>query len=79
MIPFWKRLKASHAKIEAVATDMSPAYTLAVRENLPQALHVFDHFHVVKLFNDRLADFRRELQREARDRWARRSSRAPAG
>ena len=65
LTPFWKRLKASHAKIQAVATDMSPAYTLAVRENLPQALHVFDHFHVVKLFNDRLADFRRELQREA--------------
>lgn len=65
LIPFWKRLKASHAKIHAVATDMSPAYSLAVRENLPKALHVFDHFHVVKLFNDRLADFRRELQREA--------------
>jgi transposase len=65
LIPFWKRLKASHAKIEAVATDMSPAYTLAVRENLPKAIHVFDHFHVVKLFNDRLSDFRRELQREA--------------
>ena len=65
LIPFWKRLKASRAKIQAVATDMSAAYTLAVRENLPQALHVFDHFHVVKLFDDRLADFRRELQREA--------------
>jgi transposase len=63
--PFWKRLKASHAKIEAVATDMSPAYTRAVRDNLPKAIHVFDHFHVVKLFNDRLAGFRRELQREA--------------
>jgi len=65
LIPFWKRLKASHAKIEAVATDMSPAYTLAIRENLPDAIHVFDHFHVVKLFNDRLSDFRRALQREA--------------
>ena len=65
LIPFWKRLNASHAKIEAVATDMSPAYILAVRENLPKALHVFDHFHVVKLFNDRLSAFRRELQREA--------------
>ena len=65
LIPFWKRLKASHAKIEAVATDMSPAYILAVRENLPKAIHVFDHFHVVKLFNDRLSDFRRELFREA--------------
>ena len=25
LIPFWKRLNAAHAKIEAVATDMSPA------------------------------------------------------
>jgi transposase len=65
LIPFWKRLKAAHAKIEAIATDMSPAYILAVRENLPKAIHVFDHFHVVKLFNDRLSDFRRELHREA--------------
>lgn len=65
LIPFWKRLKAAHARIEAIATDMSPAYIMAVRENLPKAIHVFDHFHVVKLFNDRLSDFRRELQREA--------------
>lgn len=65
LIPLWKRLKAAHARIEAVATDMSPAYIFAVRENLPKAIHVFDHFHVVKLFNDRLASFRRELQREA--------------
>jgi len=65
LIPFWKRLKAAHARIEAIATDMSPAYIAAVRENLPRAIHVFDHFHVVKLFNDRLSDFRRELQREA--------------
>ena len=65
LIPFWKRLKAAHARIEAIATDMSPAYIFAIHENLPKAIHVFDHFHVVKLFNDRLADFRRELQREA--------------
>jgi transposase len=65
LIPFWKRLKAAHARIEAIATDMSPAYIFAVRDNLPRAIHVFDHFHVVKLFNDRLSDFRRELHREA--------------
>ena len=65
LIPFWKRLKAAHARIEAIATDMSPAYIAAVRDNLPKAIHVFDHFHVVKLFNDRLSDFRREQQREA--------------
>jgi hypothetical protein len=28
--PFWKRLKASHAKVEAVAMDLSAAYRLAV-------------------------------------------------
>ena len=63
--PFWTRLSASHARIKAVATDMSAAYTQAVRENLPKAIHVFDHFHVIKLFNDKLSDLRREVQREA--------------
>jgi len=66
--PFWKRLRASRAKIKAVATDMSLAYILAVREHLPRAVHVFDHFHVIKLFNEKLSDFRRELYREATDR-----------
>ena len=63
--PFWKRLRASRAKIKAVATDMSLAYILAVREHLRRAVHVFDHFHVIKLFNEKLSDFRRELYREA--------------
>jgi len=62
---FFKKLRASHARIKAVATDMSPAYTLAVRDNLPKAIHVFDRFHVVKLFNEKFSLFRRELQREA--------------
>lgn len=62
---FFKRLHASHAHVAAVATDMSPAYILAVAQNLPKALHVFDRFHVVKLFNDKLSDLRRDLQREA--------------
>jgi transposase len=63
--PFWRRLRAARAKVEAVATDMSPAYIQAVREHLGDAIHVFDHFHVVKLFNEKLSDFRRELYREA--------------
>lgn len=66
--PFWKRLRASRAKVEAVATDMSPAYIEAVREHLGDAVHVFDHFHVIKLFNEKLSDFRRELHREATDK-----------
>ena len=63
--PFWKRLRPSGAKIEAVAMDMSGAYQAAVRANLPKAVIVFDHFHVVKLFNDKLSELRRALYREA--------------
>jgi transposase len=29
--------------------------------HLPGAVIVFDHFHVVKLFNDKLSDLRRQL------------------
>ena len=66
--PFWGRLRAARARVEAVATDMSPAYLQAVRENLGDAIHVFDHCHVVKLFNEKLSDFRRELYHEATEK-----------
>ena len=65
LLPFWKRLCSSQARIKAVATDMSPAYTAAVRDHLPKAIHVFDRFHVIKLFNDKFSIFRQDLQREA--------------
>lgn len=67
LLPFWRRLRASGAKIEAVATDMSPAYIDAVTTHLPQATLVFDRFHVMKLYNDKLSNLRRELYREAKD------------
>ena len=63
--PFWKRLRGSKAKIKAVATDMSSAYYSAVLKNIPNAKHVFDRFHIVKLMNDKLTTLRRDLQREA--------------
>jgi transposase len=63
--PFWKRLRPSKAKIEAVAMDMSRAYWGAVLTHLPKAKIVFDHFHVIKLFNDKLSDLRRTMYREA--------------
>jgi transposase len=61
LTPFWRRLRRAHAKIEAVATDMSAAYIRAVRENIRRAVHVFDHFHVIKLYNEKLGTFRRWL------------------
>jgi len=64
---FWTRLRRSGAKIEAVAADMSPAYMSAVMEHLPEATLVFDRFHVIKLYNDKLSDLRRELYRTAKD------------
>jgi transposase len=63
--PFWKRLKHSRAQVEAVATDMGPAYIKAVRENLPEATLVFDHFHVIKLYNEKLTKLRRAVATEA--------------
>jgi transposase len=65
--PFWKRLRPSKAKIAAVAMDMSAGYWGAVMTHLPTVKIVFDHFHVIKLFNDKLSDLRRALYREATD------------
>src|SRR5512147_2935985 len=65
--PFWKRLRPSKAKIEAVAMDMSAAYRGAVSTNLPGAKIVFDRFHVAKLFNEKLSELRRAAYREATD------------
>ena len=65
---FWRRLKASRARVEAVAMDMSAAYYQAVTDNLPAAAVVFDWFHIVKLLNDKLSQLRRELYREAKDK-----------
>jgi transposase len=65
--PFWKKLRRSRAKVKAVAMDMSPAYISAVLTHLPKATIVFDHFHVIKLFNDKLSDLRRDLYRETKE------------
>ncbi len=67
--PFWKRLRRLRKmKIEAVAIDMSPAYIKAVRDNLKEASIVFDHFHVIKLFNEKVSDFRRQLHNNTQDK-----------
>jgi transposase len=47
--------------------DMSAAYRSAVSAHLPGAVIVFDRFHVMKLFDEKLSDLRRALHREATD------------
>jgi len=64
---FWTRLRRSGAKIEAVATDMSPAYIDAVTTHLSGARLVFDRFHVIKLYNDKLSELRRALHHQFKD------------
>lgn len=65
--PFWKRLRSFRAKVEAVAIDILPAYISAVSSRLPQATIVFDRFHVIVYFNDKLSELRRDLDREVTD------------
>ena len=65
--PFWELLGRRKHKIKAVAMDMSEPYRKAVSTHLKQATIVFDHFHVVKLFNDKLSDLRRSLYHQAQD------------
>jgi transposase len=67
LLPFWKKLGRLRKKIRSVAVDMSPAYTKAIRENLPHATLVYDHFHVIKLYNEKLSSLRSELYRETQD------------
>ncbi len=64
---FWTRLRHSGAKVQAVATDMSLAYIDAVTTHLSGATLVFDRFHVIKLYNDKLSELRRAMYRELKD------------
>ena len=59
------RLKRAQAQVQAVATDMSGGYIAAVLKYLPKARLVYDHFHVIKLMNDKLTTLRRDLYTEA--------------
>jgi transposase len=63
---FWRMVKKAGVKIEAVASDLSAAYISAVRENAPDAVYVFDHFHLVKLINEALDKVRRRIVNQER-------------
>jgi len=62
---FFRRLRLAKAKVQAVACDMSAAYWSAILKGLPKAKLVFDHFHIIKLANEKIDELRRALQREA--------------
>ncbi len=47
------------SKLRLVAMDMSNAYSSWFREHFPEAKIVFDHFHIIKLMNEKLDTVRR--------------------
>jgi len=62
---FLLRVRRSRVKIKAVACDMAAAYWSTILRHLPGVALVFDHFHVIKLVNEKIDQLRRALQREA--------------
>lgn len=75
--PFWKKPKRQKAAIEAVASDMSPAYVGSIERNLPAAVHATDPFHVVKPFDDKLSDLRRDIYNASEEEFRKSPERIP--
>ena len=64
---FSHRLKKSKSCIDAIAMDMSKAYISWAKNNLPDADIVFDHFHVIKLMNEKIDQVRRRTYKNLDD------------
>jgi transposase len=54
-------------QLESVTMDMSAGYQRCVRDHAPQAVIVFDRFHVQKLAGDALDQVRRQVMRDMED------------
>jgi len=63
----WPKLRRAGCRIKAVSTDLSEAFISAVREHLPDAVQVYDHFHIIKLMNDKLDKVRRDTYNQETD------------
>lgn len=64
---FKKRLKRRSKHIKAVAIDMANSYSAWVKEVLPDAEIIYDHFHVIKLMNERMNNLRRSTMNKLED------------
>ena len=61
---FSTKVRRSKAVIKYVAVDLAPSFTSWIKRNFPDATIVYDHFHVIKLMNDRLSNVRRRIMGE---------------
>lgn len=64
---FWKRIRRNKVKIEIVTSDLSSAFIASVMENAPDAIHVYDKFHVCKLVNEAVDTVRRNIYAQETD------------
>ena len=55
---------AEPSKVKKVAMDLSPAYTAAVLDQLPQAAIIYDRFHLEQLLSRQLDTIRKQEQAE---------------
>lgn len=65
--PLKSRLRRRAKTIEVVAIDMSNAYAAWLKEVLPNTDIVYDHFHVIKLMNERMNQLRRSTMNKLED------------
>lgn len=65
--PLKNRLRRCARQIRAVCMDMSNAYSAWIADVLPEADIVYDHFHVIKLMNDRMDGLRRSTMNKLAD------------
>jgi len=45
-------------QIQSICSDLSPAFILGIRNNFPNAQHVYDKFHIVKIVNKAVDEVR---------------------
>ena len=65
--PFAKKLHEAKALLKYVAVDLAPSFTSWIKSNFPHATIVYDHFHVIKLMNDKVSNIRRRLMSSLED------------
>jgi transposase len=74
-VAYWlaQHTPAWRDQIRYVAIDMCTVFVAAIRRYLPHATIVVDHFHVVKLANDTVAEVRRRIATQLRGRRGRKT------
>ena len=67
MAKFWRRVKRLKVKIEVVSSDLSAAFISSVGQNAPDAIHVYDRFHIVQLVAQAMDKTRRSVYKQTTD------------